>query len=407
MAARGENIRCRIAPAAKLALLSVSLVLALPAIVGLAGDNEDRTRRENRTLAALPEFRSAENLAGYFSSLEDWIDDHMGFVGPVNEVYRKVQFYGFRDRPVPNVDVGAEGFVFLNSHQADNPNARYRTYCEPAAPRIRMTTNALSRLGVAARRTGIALTVAVVPSKVSLYPERLPVTVDARWRNACQSLTLAESLPGQVAQGLSGAPVRFVYPLASISARKNSLDYYPPGNFHADSRINHDFSHIVLDAMGIPVGDGYDVEGTHRVVGSDIAVLGFRRRAPAWTFSYGTYGVEPSRQKPVWINEYFPRTNDFGMFETANPASERVALMLSNSFGMYMAPHLAPGFRRLYHVSMNNFTAPLMNAGIGPLIEGTAPTDLVILLHDGGFNAGQLMNLAEAIETWGQGRGSE
>ncbi len=393
-----KNARCRIAPAAKLATLAVAALLAIPLVVGLTDDSADRTQRENRTLAAWPRYEQAKGLAAYFDSLGAWIDDHMGFVGPVNEGYRKAQFYLFGDRPVPNVDIGEDGFVFLNSHEADNPNARYRTTCDPAGPRVRMTTRALARLGEAARSRKIALTVAIVPSKVMLYPEKLPETVDARWRETCQALSLENSLPGQVGAGLEGTPVRFFFPFEPIAARKAMPDYYPPGNFHAASRINHDFSRLLLEDIGIRMPPDYGHGATLQVVGSDIAVMGFRRRARAWVFEYDEYGVEQSRQQPVWIRDYFPRTNDFGMFETARPTSERVALMLSNSFGMYMAPHLAPGFRRLYHVSMNSFTAPLMTAGIGPLVEGTQPTDLVILLHDGGFNAGLLMNLAEALE---------
>lgn len=384
-------------PPARRALLLVVLLLLVPAVAALFTDASDRTRRENRTLATWPAWNAAEGLAIYFRGLEAWVDDHMGFVGPVNELYRRAQFYLFRDRPVPNVDVAAEGFVFLNAHTAPAANARYRDACQPDPDLASNVAGSLAQFAGRLQERGVGLTVAIVPSKVLLYPERLPSTVSSEWRQACRSLQAADTLPAMVGRELEGAPLTFVFPIEEMAALKNEPDFYPPGNFHAVGMSAHVFAKHLMGEMGIDPGEAYDAHRRYANIPADLLIMGFRRKAMGWRYGYPSYGVKGARRQPQWVKELFPATDDFSRYETAHPASDRSVLMLSNSFGLYMTAHLAPGVRRLQHVSMNGFEEAGIDAGLESLIERSGATDVVILLHDGGFNPRLLQNLADAL----------
>ncbi|KAA9131374.1 hypothetical protein F3N42_08615 [Marinihelvus fidelis] len=391
------NPRCTFRPAAMAGLLALAAILAIPLVVSAFTDHAGRSLAEQRTLAPLPMLQTGPGLAGYFDAWETFIDDHIGLAGPLNVLYRKGLFYVFRDSPVANVDRGDDGFIFLNSHFRDRPHGRYDYVCRPNTVIARNTAGVLKRIEQASRQAGIELTVATMPSKVLLYPDRIPASVPADIRQACAQLAAEDSLPEMTMAQLDTPGLRYVFPLQPIMERRDEPDFYPPGNFHANSQSSHVFARAVLEAMDIPPGQAFDSGAQPETISHDMHFLGFDRQVTVWRYPYAAFDVTEQLRQPAWVGELFPNVDQYRMYETARPASERVALVLSNSFGDYMSRDLAPGFRRLYQVNMNHMQPDEITAGVKQMIDRLQPNDLVLLAHDGGLPVIKLNRIAPAL----------
>ena len=99
-------------------------LLSLPAALGFIWDEAASSQKlENRRMANLPTlalFR--EDPAKYIEALDRYFKDNVGLRRAANELYRKLRYYVLRDPPLPNVSIGQDGFVFMNSHRVEQPN---------------------------------------------------------------------------------------------------------------------------------------------------------------------------------------------------------------------------------------------------------------------------------------------
>lgn len=130
-------------------------------------------------------------------------------------------------------------------------------------------------------------------------------------------------------------------------------------------------------------------------------MLGFRRRVKAWTYNYAPYQVKRKRSHPRWIKEYYAAAKGFNLYTTGRPASERRAVVLSNSFGTFVAGHLAPGFSELYHVNLNHLTPAEAGPFLAAVLDRTKATDLIYLVHDAGLPSEALKRMATGVESNG------
>lgn len=393
-AADSDAVGLRAGP--KLMIVLLALGLFLPAFAGFFTNHKARQNWEKRELAALPNVLQASSSKVFFTELEAFIDDHMGFATPLNQAYRKLQFYVFGDSPVANVSVGDEGFVFLNSHSVSRPHTAISKLCLRNASQISKTAKAMDTFASIIDRQGATMTYAVVPSKPLLYPDRLPYTTPARFREACLSIDPLQSAAGQLRERAQGADYRVYFPFSELAAMRDEPAFYPPENFHSASRINHEFARGLLHELDIDVGRAYSKDAYLGVIRADMDLLGFRRDADAWIYPYADYETVFSHREPSWVVRHYPRARDFGTFVSANPASTRSALLLSNSFGKYVAPHLAPGFKSLHHINLNALRKTEAEAFLRQVLAQIQPDDVIYLVHDGGIPSAQLYMLTES-----------
>ena len=384
---------------ARLLILALAVLLLTPALASFVTDHESRARWEKRALASFDQVGDAITAKELFTALEQFINDHIGFAMPLNKFYRHTQFYLFGDSPIPNVSIGSDGFVFVNSASTLHPNQRLVKTCKPANEAVARAGRHVRQMFDAVRGTELSLTFAVVPSKLLLYADRLPNTVPNELREACASLEPQLTLPGQLEKQFGEQQNLFYFPLTELARHRDAEAFYPPGNFHSNSMSNHLFAEDLLQKMGIEPGEGFSKGASLRSVRADIKMLGFEREALVWSYPYDDYVITSRRQQPKWIRKFFKHARDFGTFETGNPASERVALVFSNSFGKYVTPHIAPGFRRLHHISLNDVKIKEMSGGLSEVIARLQPTDLIILVHDGGITNPKLEALSEQLKT--------
>jgi len=384
-------------PGSKPGIALLALLLMLPALAAFFTDHDARSLWEKRQLTTWSTVVDAESAKQFFSGLEDYLDDHIGFALELNRSYRQVQFYLFGDSPVANVDIGEDGFVFLNAQPIDKPFSQITKLCMPRPRQVDITQKAIEQLAAVVTGRQINMTFAVVPSKLLLYADRLPNTVPKSIREACINLDPQDSLPGQLVRRAVNVSYRVYYPIEHMLELRDEDAFYPPQNFHANSRINHEFGRGLLQQLGIEPGTKYSDGAYLAEVKADITMLGFTRSINTWRYPYQDYKVKKMLRKPEWVSQYYAKARDFSMYSTSNPASERTAVVLSNSFGAYIAPHLAPGFKTTYHINLltlaEDETVPFFEA----LLARTQPTDVIYLVHDGALPNQPLQRLARKI----------
>ena len=126
---------------------------------------------------------------------------------------------------------------------------------------------------------------------------------------------------------------------------------------------------------------------------ADLKSIGFERKVKVWQYPYEHYGVQ--KEKGFWktLRPYYKRAGDIHHYSTKNPLSERKALLLTNSFGAFVAPHLAVGFKDLYHVNVNHLHATEKEAFKGEFIDNLGVTDVILLVHDSAFVSKHVLSL--------------
>jgi len=384
---------------AALATLALALVLAIPTIASHFTDHLARSSWEKRPLTPFPTLWNGTD-GGFFADLELFIDDHIGLALELNQVYRKLKFNVYRDSPMANILLGEDEFIFLGSHSTRKPYNALNILCveaaqRPVEPSIRGGIAALTKW---AMDLEMRPSFAIFPSKPVLYPEKLPSSVPPRYQSACRNYSGRPNLPSQLAQEW---PDYIYYPLQHFAELKEQPYFYPPASFHANGQSAHEFARGFLSMINIDVGPAFDLDPTVKAINADMKVMGFTRQINIWTYRYRDFGVVMHNHQPEWIKSYYPRARDFAHFQTRRPASSRTALLLSNSFGSFVAPHLAPGFKDLYHINVNYLAAENTQALLTAILENYPITDLIYLAHDGGlmnnFKLNQLSNGLQGI----------
>ena len=169
---------------ARLLILLLVVLLSLPAAIGLLGrDIALLQNLENRRMSPLPPlslFR--ESPPQYIEALDSFLKDRVGFRRDANALYRKMRFYLLKDPPAPNISIGRDGFVFMNSHKVDEPNFVFDLLClqqtEPKPQLVEDMDRTFADLSRYYRGRGFPVTIALAPTNVAVYPDKLPAKVE-------------------------------------------------------------------------------------------------------------------------------------------------------------------------------------------------------------------------------------
>jgi len=371
---------------AKAALLAITFVLTIPLLYSAKTDPVERSQWEKRPLHQWPAIEQTPDTKHYFNAVERYIDDHIGLALKFNKLYRKMLYYVFADSPILNVSVGKSHYTYLNSHDPKNANDIFRTVCrrgmnQELIPRREQQTITIFQ---ALEKRGYRVSFAIPISKPVLYPENLPNNIPLEMRNHCERYSQTINIPSAISQRFSGQ--RTVYhPFDLIAAHKNEAHFYPKQNFHWSGKSAHIFSAGFLQAIGIKTNAVYEVEPKLVETEADLTSIGFTRTIPVWHYDYSDFGITHSHQKPDTVMTYYKDAHDFNQFTATQPLSDRSALMISNSFGVFTAPHIAPGFKTLYHVNVNHLKKAERQGFYFDFIDSLNVTDIIFLMHDGGY----------------------
>ncbi len=371
---------------ARVLTVAFSLLLAIPAMVSWLTDHAARSRWENRPLVEFPAPFAGEKDTRFFDELDRYLNDHFGFALELNRLHRKLLFYVFRDSPSPDVSLGKDGYVFVTSFKSQ-PFSVLETLCvrgmdsEVAAISADAWTQILQHFARAHEHVALL----IVPSKPTLYPEKLTLAVPRRYRERCAQYEQDNSVSEAIVRSAQDIGLIAIYPYKEFLRQKYDGNFYPRENFHYTGKSAHWLGREALNRLGIAVNRDYEQNVLGTTITYDIMnLLGFTRELELTTYPYAAFRLRTEPGTPVHIRDYFERAQQFGVITSENPLSDRTALVIGNSFTTFTADHLAPGYRSLTYIMINDLRKEEYVRFFTELIPRIGADDLIFVYNDNG-----------------------
>lgn len=371
-----------------LQFLILAFLLGLPMLVGFFQDHKIRQQEENRTLEKYPSLQLLlEKPGDYIKSMEGFLEDHYGFAVTAKRVYRKTKYRLFRDSPSPRINLGEEGTVFFNSHPGHPLFSVFRALCTKSfhPTFINETSESLTSITEYYRKLGIRVIFGIVPSKASIYPDRVPPSVPAVYRHAC-SRYLDEQTPfsSLAAIGHETNAFEIVYPFKRFIQQRNDPGFYPVLNFHWKGASVNGFAQELIERLDI--GNGADYGTPPKLVELDRDLRSLwgipGLKTPAYGFNYEAYRVRSISREKNWGLE-LPEKSSIQAASIAESAmTSGTLVMLSNSFGIRAVEHLEPIFQRFYFIYVNRVSEENYPVVLSQLIPKLETNVLLILVQD-------------------------
>ena len=345
---------------APLLLAVLACVLSLPAIVGLARGNAQIIREEeHRDMAAFPPLSLwRKNPGQYIADWETYLKDSVGFRRLAITLRLKMRYHLFHDRPIDVITMGHDGHVFLNSLNF-TPYAFFDALCVQAGdPRPELMRELDAVMAAASgylRRRGARAVFAFVPTSPALYADKLPLDVPPALRRACLAYPDRDHAIARLKrQGEATGRYRVFHPVELFEAHKYEKHFWPKELFHWEGRSPYLFARHLLKESGALENVAFDDPAELVRAKDDLAVFfGFSRPIDAWAYPYADRPTELRFEK--WLEEAFGknRVNLHSHHITERSLTSETALMISDSFGDALKPHLARGFAHLYAFTTN------------------------------------------------------
>ena len=353
-----EHQCIRLEKPAKLFFVFLAFLLLLPLVWGgFCTDHRERENFEKRHLARFPAATELRDPKKYFTDIEAYISDHVGFAVAFNRFYRKMSYYLFRASTVKNISITKSGFVFLTSHSAEKANEGIEVLCIPdasEAARQEAWSN-LMRINRAVTSFGHRAIFASAISKPVLYPEHLPGDISAATRKRCHQFYGENNLLRFLKRKAVSEGLIFHYPLERFRQAKTDPHFYPKENFHWHGLSAHVFARTFFERLGLSVPPYFDDGRELIAADADLHSLGFTRKIKVWAFSYPEFWISGGflDKRLDYLKPYYERMIDYSFYTTERPLMDKDAILFSYSFGKNTAKHLAVGYKTLTQINVN------------------------------------------------------
>ena len=384
-------------------LVVMACVLCLPMVWGgFFTSHEQRSQFENRTLAKFPPLSFIKEPKQYFSTLDQYVADHMGFTMGLNRLYRKTVYYLFNESTVKNISVAQDGYVFLTSHSSKEYNLIFEELCQSeVSPAILENyVRNIEKINNVVKQFGHRAIFATAITKPVLYPERLPRDVSDKARKNCQGFLKGNNLLKQLQLEVQKKDIVFHYPFKAFMLSKNEAHFFPKENFHWNGLSAHLFARTFFENIGVSVGSDFD-KGKHLVeTKADLKIIGFARDIEVWNFPYADFGVAGGYQHKElnYMKQQYSHLFDCSYYEAENPLQKKDAIVFSDSFGGPVARHLATGYKTLTHFNIFQLQDSEQKRFYAQVLGSGKNMDIVFLFHDGGVTTRPtLKNLANTL----------
>lgn len=337
-------------------------LLALPTVLGLVHSNAAAIRRqENRRMAVRPPLQMLRsNPQAFIKGLESWMKDGIGLRPLGNTLYRKCRYAILRDPPLPNITLGQDGHIFFNSPNS-NPYAYFKALClqqgKPGPELVQRLDATFSAASRVFQRQGARVIFAIAPTTLPLYADKLPPSVPLALRQACIAYPNQDFLLARLKrQGAATGRYQVFYPLELFQAYKADANFYPQKNYHWEGKSVYLFTRHLLKACGAV--DHLQLDDASRLGRSKVDIAGFFGFViPIQVYLY-PYAGQPAQEMPDSLLQDFGSRQMLFHTVTDNSLTDRTALLIANSFGTKLQPHLARGFRHLYFLNTNLIPEP-------------------------------------------------
>lgn len=366
--------------------------LSLPAVIGFVwNDTAALEQLENRHMAPFPKWSLyPQHPDQFIMGVEHYLKDRVGLRRKANQLYRKLRYFLLKDPPMANIAIGQDGFVFMNSHREDRPDFIFQLLCEqqvdPDPALIAEMDRTFANFSGYYSARGPKVTIAAAPTNVALYADKLPRTVDRKYREACQAYPENDHLLAQLERmGRAGDRYSLYYPLALFQAHRDEPYFYPKEKWHWTGRSAYLFARDLLRFSGVVDRLLLDDPAEIGSVGDDLMMFfGFSRQVRGLIYPYAEF--ETTMERPKWAAS-LSREGGLLRFTTKPGLSGKRGLLISNSFGIDLAPHLAKGFSELYFYNLNKLNKEEEKKLFTQIIDKTKPDYIYLLFDDAGIIA--------------------
>lgn len=383
--------RFRLHGQASLVIALVVCLLSVPAIIGWERSNARATRElENRNMAAMPELLLLrKNAPEYIKAMDAYLKDTVGFRIQANALYRKLRYFVFRDPPMPNITIGRDGHVFLNSPRPTSPYAFFESLCvrqgDPSLKELDLLDSVMARISTYLQGQGIQATFAIAPSTLSLYADKLPLQVSPLYRKACLAYPEQDHLLARLQrQGMASRRYQLFYPYDLFAAHKDEKGFYPKERYHWEGKSAYLFArHLTLASGAIDTLIADDAAELSVVPDDITTFFGFARTIKAYVYPYaGQMIIKMDPQR--WLKEFSAQVR-LNHIKAESSLSSKSVLMIANSFGLSLAPHLARCFEHVYFLDLNSIQEHEQRAVFAALIKRIRPDYVFFVFDDVNF----------------------
>lgn len=341
---------------------------------------------ENRHMAAAP--KPPGNLVELMKwprQADAWLGDHFGLRDRMVSANANIRYHLFGSLSSPQLTLGRDGFIFLNSHSAANPHSAIYGLCgvPPWGNAAYNNVPALADFLRQIRERHANSLYLMVPTRTTLYPEKLP-----RWLQAACA-PYAAPVAGALAElnRLSPDAGMVVYPLDRFQERRQTHELYPATNFHwqaetarwtaqwlAETQLNRP---ALRDLPASPVTLPSDLQHF---------MPGIRTKVSGLVVDYRAAGIEACLSTGCYpeLGDVPDRLLDVSRYRAAQPGPR--LLLLTDSFGSTVAGYFSAYYGEVRHFAVNHLlqlTLEERRELVRALYEDYAPDDVVFLFHDG------------------------
>jgi hypothetical protein len=331
-------------------------LLATPAYIHFFVPDSDNVNKENRQLALLPEppFTLQDRLS-WPGKMDRYWNDHFGLRMEMIEWNNALHFSVFGDLNAVQLTSGKDGFLFFNSHSAQDPLSMIHFLCgrrtKPADyQRMATTASAFMHSALATFPNSHFL---VVPTKPVVYQEKLPDWLQQQ----CKGLT--PPVPEIVAQ-LKRDPSlaeRIIFPVAEMKAMVSEHEFYTKATFHWVGDGARPVAKLIAsNFFHLPSISTFSTSPKKEMADMQRFLPGVLLEDSLRELNYQKAGITECRGEVCFpeFATFSAKIGDLSRFAQNEKKGPKL-LIVSDSFGRGIAGMFAEYFGEVWHISVNNF----------------------------------------------------
>lgn len=369
----------------------IVLLFSIPLLAMLL--MKDAGTSENRNLAALPAAPHSwpETLA-FPGKIDLWLNDHLGLRNQLIDWNNLIRFKLFKQFQTNQLILGHHGRVFLSAYNANEaPYSGIQGVCgygvgPGPVNAVVAHVNLFSRT---MREQELGGRLMIVPSAPMVYSEDLPDWLHARCAGTTAGVQRAMASP-QLKD-----PELVLYPLAELRAIRANAAVFPSTWFHwagAGPRLG---AELTMQRFWPAQGDQAPLLRTVTTDrASDVAHLfpGVKLNSRVETVDFAASGVKECSGAPCYPEMSEVALKLWGINRYSNPAAPLPRLvMITDSFGISLAPWYARYYRDVLQISSNDFdqlSPDQVRRLKEVLFQRETPQHLLFVYHDGTAQGG-------------------
>jgi hypothetical protein len=306
-----------------------------------------------------------------------WLRDHFAFRSHLVQANTSLRFSLFHESPTRQTLFGHHDRLFLSAHDADRPYSLILEICGLGVSDAEIV-QAAHGIDMLLRFAGPDALFVAVPTAPVLYAADLPAWLARQ----CDRTPTAARVTARM-------PTNVVYPIEALRAAMKDGTVIPRYNFHWSGRGARAAAAMVAEqALGLE--RAVDIPMVEQTAESDLAQMtpGLELRDSVVVPDNAAAGIDCCFARPSCLPDLGDITSVVDDYSrTVSPrAGSRRLLLISDSYGAFIAPWFGAYFGEVRHISSNNF-ARLSMAQLSRLhrrlFDDYRPDQLIFLYHDG------------------------